>query len=425
MKHLLAILPLFLHLFANAQNDSVQYYFTKAKEAGKAAEHARYYTMIKKAYRLHPYHPAILYHTAIASSLNGKPDEALAMLKKALHVNARADLGHEAFAPLRTVKGFQSLKDLQASLMQPVVQSDTAFVIPDRTLHIECIATGEKEGIFYLGSIHKRKIVRVNPDKTVSDFTTPAQDGLASVFGIKVDRKRKILWACASPMEETENRDSSDRSGVFKYDITTGKLLHKFHPEGVQQKEFVFGDITLHPDGDVFISDSKNNLIFTIADGGGKMELFFTSPEFWNIQGITFSADGKSLFISDYVKGIYRLDMKTKKLERIKEQFDESTKSVDGLTFYKNSLIAIQNNIFPMRVAIFSLNIANDSFIDYRVIDKAHPAFNEPTIGCLSGDTFYYVANSLWSGYTETHDLKTPDQLTEAVILKVDLRLVK
>lgn len=78
-----------------------------------------------------------------------------------------------------------------------------------------------------------------------------------------------------------------------------------------------------------------------------------------------------------------------------------------------------------MRSAIYTLNTNQDELIAYEIIDRAHPAFNEPTIGCITNDTFYYVANSLWSGYTKEQKLKPESELQDVVILKTDLKKLK
>ncbi|MFZ6011282.1 MAG: hypothetical protein ACOYXT_13120 [Bacteroidota bacterium] len=421
MKKILLLISLFISSTVGiCQTHTLQEYYNQAKEAYQAGDHTKFYEMITSAHKLHPYHQTILYQAGLASALTGRSDEAVAYLKKATQIKADFDLDHGDLKSLGDREDFKRLKQLQAEWQQPVRNSDTAFVIKDRTLHIESIAPGEK-GTFYLGSIHKRKIIRVNEKGEAKDFTASAQDGLTSVFGVKVDLKNNILWACASPMEEMEHYDTNAVSGVYKYNLKTGKLIAKYVPTDIK-KNFVFGDLTLNNKGEVFVSDSKNNIIFKVNEVNSKLEEYFTSEEFWNLQGITFTPDGKFLFIADYIKGIYRLDTKSKNLIKLDEDFEVSTKSVDGLTFYHNGLIAIQNAIVPMRVTRYMLNKSQDNLESYVLIDRAHPAFNEPTIGCISGDSFYYVANSLWSGYTEQHQLKPLDELQDVVILKTDLK---
>jgi hypothetical protein len=416
-----ALLTLLSITFATAQDDSISYYFGKAKQAKELKNYPEFYSMISKAHRLHPYHPNILLQTAIASALTGREEQAIKLLGRSLHVKANIDLHNPDLEGLKATNGFHELKILQEDLLKTVIQSDTAFVIPDRTIHIECLANGETKNVFYAGSINKRKILRIENGKS-SEFISQGQDGIASVFGIKVDAKQKILWACASPMNETEQRVATDVSAVYKYELTSGKLLGKYLPEGFD--EYVFGDLVIDPHGRVIVSDSKNNILFTVNEATNKLDRYFESKDFWNIQGITYNKSGSILYISDYIKGVFQLDTKSKTLRKLREAFDLSTKSIDGLSYYNNSLIAIQNYIVPMRVTQYLMD-ENSDLKSYRIIDKAHPAFNEPTIGCISGDTFYYIANSAWSGYEKDFTLKPHDQLHEPVVLRVNLKKLK
>ena len=34
-----------------------------------------------------------------------------------------------------------------------------------------------------------------------------------------------------------------------------------------------------------------------------------------------------------------------------------------------------------------------------RVLERAHPEYEEPTLGALVGDSFYYVANAQWDAF--------------------------
>jgi sugar lactone lactonase YvrE len=405
---------------ANAQ-DSIQYYFSKAREAQQRNDTALFYSMITNAARLHPYRANILYQSAIASSLTGRKAEAIDYLTRAVKVNANADVENKSFSTIRQSKEFDNIIKLQKFLTTPVITSDTAFVIKNKTLHLECIADGDV-GNLYFGSIHQRKIIKSDKYGNIEDFTSSGQDGLTSVFGIKVKTNTSTLWACSSPMREMVNYDSTATSGVFKYDLKLHKLLKKFTPSEAGIKEYVFGDLTLDPQGNAYVSDSRNNIIFRVNESMGMLDNFFSSKDFWNIQGITFSDDGSMLFIADYIKGVFKLDMKTKQLTKLKENINLSTKGIDGLIFYKDNLITIQNSISPMRVTKYQLGKNYNSLEKATIIDNDHPAFNEPTTGCMSGNELYYIANSLWSGYNEDHSLKSEDQLQDVVILKAKMK---
>jgi len=401
-----------------------QSYYGQAREAFKGGDYVKFYDMIVKANELHPYHQGALYYRGVAAALTNRQEEAVNYLRDAVLVNAQFDLSIAELKSLANQKDFEALKSLQQDLRLPILHSDTAFTLKDRTLHLESVAAGEKDGVFYLSSIHRRKILRIDKKGTVTDFTKSAQDGMTSILGIKVDKTRKVLWACSSPMAEMENFDTIAVSAVFKYDLKTGKLLAKYLPEASLKKS-VFGDLILNKKGEAFISDSQSNTIFKVNEATQKLEPYFTSEQFWNIQGITFSEDEKFLFIADYIKGIFRLDTQTKELLQHAKAPLVSLKSIDGLIWYQNSLIAIQNGVTPMRVTRYFLNSSLDKITRFEIIDRAHPSFNEPTNGCISNGTLYYVANSQWGGYDNNHQLKSVDQLQDIVILKTDLTKIK
>lgn len=152
------------------------------------------------------------------------------------------------------------------------------------------------------------------------------------------------------------------------------------------------------------------------------LEQFFSSDEFWNIQGITLSGDERYLFVADYVRGLFRLELEGRRLIHLEASFDISLKGIDGLVWYDNTLIAIQNNVNPMRVTRYTPNRDQDALVSYEILDKKHPAYNEPALGCIQKDKFYYVANSQWGGYDENYRIKPSGQLQDIVILMLKLQ---
>ncbi|HMI64963.1 MAG TPA: hypothetical protein VK517_02940, partial [Cyclobacteriaceae bacterium] len=342
-------------------------------------------------------------------------------LKKAILIDTSFKLeGLADFNSIKDTPEFRSLLELQREWQRPIIHSDTAFVLHDRSLHTEGIDYDAASKTFYVGSIHKRKIVKVTALGVATDFCPEGIDGMTSIFGIKVDAKKNLLWACSSPMQEMKDYDSTARSAVFKFELSSGKLLEKIQRPKME-KDGVFGDLVLNKKGDVFVSDSQTNTIFIINEKTRHLEPFFTSPDFWNIQGLSFSDNEKFLFLSDYVKGIYRLELKTKTLTEVTCNLDVSLKGIDGLVYDDHALIAIQNGTNPRRVMRYILNADQDQIIKFDIIDRKHPAFNEPTLGVVAGKTFYYIANSQWGGYDNEHHIKPDNLLQDIVILQTKL----
>ncbi|MBS1978913.1 MAG: hypothetical protein JST46_16185 [Bacteroidetes bacterium] len=395
--------------------------YAEAEKSYKEKDYPRFYEKIKEANALHPWHQDILYRLGAACALTGRNDEALTALRKAILVNARYDLtSNQDLASLRTLPGWKPLLDLQKEWNKPVTQSREAFRIKDRQLHAEGIAQDGNNNQFYLGSIHKRKIVKVNGNGMVTDFCPDGIEGLSSVFGVQVDLKRNLLWACSSPMREMEQFDSTARSALYKFDLATGRLLEHF-PVPEDYKEVIFGDLLLDPEGVPLVSDSRNNIIWRLNQTQKSLEPFFTSKDFWNIQGLAYSTDGRFLFVADYIKGVFRLDLNSKDLLLLPCQPEVSMKGIDGLYVYKNTLIAIQNGVSPQRVTQYYLNDDAGAITRFEIIDRAHPDFGEPTLGVLRGNEFYYIANSQWEGYTESGAIKDAAELKDIIVLKAKL----
>ncbi len=416
MFRLLAATLVVFSFLSTGASQNVQFYFTEATEALKKRDFVRYDSMISTALKMFPQHPIIIWHAGKAAALNNRPDSAIALLRKAINIRSDFNLSEADLFNIWKHPEFENLEKEKATLETPVITSDTAFVIDDRQLHLESVAYDPREKVLYGGSIHKRKIIRITRDGKVSDFIKAEEHGITSVFGLKIDTRRRLLWACASPMKEMQNYDSTATSALYQFSLKNGKLLASYSPSDTLTGH-VFGDVILDGNGNPFVSDSKNNIIYTIDREKGVLVPFFTSPEFWNLQGMTFSGDFQELYVSDYIKGIYVLDMRTRHLTPVKAAYAISLKGADGIYFYRNSIITIQNGVYPHRVVRHWLNESKNAFDRYTVVDNNHPAFGEPTIGTFDGNTFYYVATSQWNGY-ENGKVKTASQLRPIVILR-------
>jgi hypothetical protein len=54
-------------------------------------------------------------------------------------------------------------------------------------------------------------------------------------------------------------------------------------------------------------------------------------------------------------------------------------------------------------------------------LEAANPAFQEPTLGVVVEDTFYFVANSQWNRFDDQGHLPPAQQLQEPLILALPL----
>jgi len=209
-------------------SQSLQDYYNKSLEAYQQKDYALFYENISKSAELHPYHQGILYQKAIAATLTQKPEEAVALLQKAILMNAYFDLTMDDLKSLQERKDFRSVLELQQTLKKPIATSRTAFVIPDRQLHAEGISVGLKPGTFFVTSIHKRKVIYIDETGKTSDFIVSKQDGLGATMSVKADAETKTLWIASVNTPEMIDYDSTLTSSVYQYDFRTKKLLNRY-----------------------------------------------------------------------------------------------------------------------------------------------------------------------------------------------------
>lgn len=397
-------------------------YRQAAVEAYKQKDYARYRENLQKALELSPHHPTVLYNLAGAHALNGDGAAALAALGRVAAMGLVYPAARdEDFASVKGSAEFAAILKRFEANAAPISHSATAFTLAGKGLVTEGVAYDPADGTFYVSSVRERKIVAV-PKQGAPRTLASARDGLWSALGMKVDPKRRILWACTAALPQMENFREEDRgrSGVLEIDLKTGKVTGTHLLPG-GSGEHVLGDLAIDERGDVFASDSVSPAIYRISGDGGAPELFLGPGPFASPQGLAFSPDGKLLFVADYSMGVFAVDLTTKAATPLAQPDDMTLLGIDGLYFHDGGLIAIQNGVNPQRVVRLDLSRDLRRVEALRVLEQRNPAFDEPTLGVVVGRDFYYVANSQWGAVNEKGELAPPEKLREHVVLKLKL----
>src|SRR5262245_21714864 len=322
-----------------------------------------------------------------------------------------------------TLAGIMTLLLMAAEPAVPAASTppapEVAITIKEKDLIPEGIAWDPKGSTMYVSSLQKNKIVAVAADGAAKDFTTTQQDGLWDVLGLRVDVERRILWAMSAG--DMKFKEEKGLSGVFKYDLTTGKLIKKYLPADGKSNH-LFNDAALSPRGDLYLTDSLAGSILWIPLDKDELQPFLGPDILRYPNGIAITPDGKTLFVA-HETGIAVIDTSTKDLHDIRTQTGVPLLGIDGLYFHKGSLVAIQNGVGPGRVMRFYLSKGWDRVEKAETIDADNPLFHIPTTGALAGDTFYYLANSQLDSFNPSNGrILPPDKLKETWILKVLLR---
>jgi len=425
MKALIIFLLLVLSGLSAFSDDSTRTFndlYQEGITAYRAGDYDTFVDRFEEIIKQRPDHPASLYNLACGYALKGDHKKSLAYLKK---LAARGiDMGAEADSDFESLRDTDEFRKLVASLQylrEPVNNSRVAFTIPEQSLFPEGIAFDPIKKHFYLGSIYRRKIIRIAPDGSAESFVDDKQDGLLAVLGMRVDPVRRILWACCTGSGNMIDKQPGDDTlaGLFAYSLEDGRLIKKYILNDSVVHDL--NDVAIYTDGRAYVTDSRTGAVFMADLIKDTLKTVIEAGIFIGSNGIDFTPDGKYLFVADYGSTLYRIKMSDLSLKEIKCPGKNSLYGIDGLYFYDGDLVAIQNGIRPHRVIRLRLNGSLDKVKKCDIIEMNHPDFAEPTTGAIAGDEFYYIANSqiqlLNSNWTELPS----ERLKNTVILKTDL----
>jgi len=416
---LFLILPC-LAAFAQSDQKDSRYYESLARKAHQEKNYTSFLANMQLAADLRVNHPRLMYELAAAYALNGKSNEALSLLKRATGMGLVFPIATDHdFDSIRSLPEFTAiLKEIEEN-KSPKISSVPAFTVHEKGLVPESIAYDERTSTFYLSSVYKRKILSITKAGDARVFSSDA-DGLWSVMGMRVDPARRLLWVCttAHPQMMNFNPQDKGKTALIKYDLRSGKVLARFQPVDSTQPHW-FGDLVINSAGDVYTSDSVTPAVYVVRHDGNQLEPLLEGEPFVSPQGLDFTPDEKNLFLADYAKGVFLIDLITKKVTSIPADF--TLLGIDGLYYHRGSLIGVQNGVNPERVIKLSLNRDLTRFDHFETLEANNPAFDEPTLGVLLKDRFYLVANSQWGAIDDAGHLSAEDKLKYPIILKIKL----
>ncbi len=386
-------------LSLGAQQDSWLEWNKAAAAAYRQKDYAGFRDWLRKMAAVTPAHPRLVYKLAAAEALAGNPERALAGLR---HYAALGLLRSVETDPdFASLRGSRELADILRRMEEnkkPVSHSKIAFTLPAGLL-TEDIAYDSVSRCFYVSSIHKRKILRIDPGGAVSDFIAEGRDGVWGIMALSVDSKRRVLWASTSALPQSEGYRSSDegRSAVLRYDLGTGKLQKRYDPAPGERHSF--GDMTVDAAGNVVVSDSFGP-VYTIRLDRDVLEALVPAGVFTSSQTPAAAPDGR-VFVSDYGRGIGIVDPATHAVSWLAGPEDLALTGIDGLYLAGQTMIAVQNGTDPQRVLRLHLDPALGRVIRWEIIERNTPSLREPTHGVFVGTDFYYIGHSGWDEWTD------------------------
>lgn len=401
----LAVGPALANDYATARTELIAAY--------QAGDFAAMVTAAERALQARPGYPGAMFNLALAQALNDDAAASLATLRQlaARGVDYAADEADE-FAALRALPQWEAYALQLATLRAPVGSTEVALQLAEDRFVPEGIAI-DGDGAILLGSIHTGRLLRARDAvETLSDGA-----GHWSVFGMRFHDDGGLWFASAAVPQLAGVGEERGRTGLFRIDPASGELtVAAVLPQ--QADEQVLGDL-LVVGNSIYTTDSLTGAVYRYDIESGRYRQLLEPGRLGSPQGLVMDAAQRHLYVADYIGGLYRVSLGDGGLTRLEVPSTLTDYGIDGLYRYGAELIAIQNGVRPHRVVALRLGDDGVSITGSRLLAANLPQFDEPTLGVVQGDDFYFVANSHWNRFTADHTL--PDGLSGPIVLRLSL----
>lgn len=396
MKKAFLLFVIILNSLVSVAQVQQQKMYNASLRAYKSKDYKTFLELAQKLDSLRPFHPTYTYNLASAYALTNDSDKAIATLHKLVLMDNTSAFETDAdFKSLQEYDGFKAVVALKEAQNTKMATSKSVVTLSEKELHPEGLIYLSKSKTWLASSVRKRKIVAFDI-KTGQCKDWFNYEKTLAVLALKADANEQFLWVATAALPQMENFDKklNGRAEVLKIDIKTKQVIKAFAVDGIH----VFGDLIVAKNGVVYVSDSSKPLVYKI-ENDAISEFVSFETDGYNLQGLAFNEQQNKLFVADYLKGIAVIDIATKTKTWLSFPDGTTAKGIDGLVFYKNALVAVQNGAKPIRVTQFQLNALQDTISGFKIIDNNRPEFNEPALTTLVGAKLYFFGNSPWNAY--------------------------
>lgn len=344
----------------------------------------------QRALEIAPGHPVIYERLADVETRLGNLDAAVGYLASMGALGGTTtQIDEPAFEPLADHPRFADVAAVLRANGAPQEPAEIFVTFEDNQLSPEGLAWDPQTGDLFTGSFLQRKIVRIEPDGTVSDLGDSANHGLGAVLGMWVDAQRRELWAAAG---STSMEEMTHPAELVRYNVDTGELVARY-PAPVMDAPLLVNDVVVTEDGTAWMTESLVGGLYRVSPGGEDLELFVELPQFGFANGIAASGDGQTIYVG-HAEGLSAIDAVTATIDRVISEGDFTLVSADGLSWADGSLVLVQNQpSLNNRVVLVDLDDSGRRALGIRHLPIGLPAGLEPYTSAVAGEWVYVTAS--------------------------------
>lgn len=281
------------------------------------------------------------------------------------------------------------------------------------TAYPEGVAWSAKQSTFFVSSVRHGTVGKVDMAGRYTPFITDAQ--LVSTLGLALDAQRNTLWVAIGDLGGSTRSGPATQgklAAVAAYDASTGQR-RAYHALGqLHEGAHVANDLTLDPQGNVYVTDSFSPVIYRI-DTQGKASVFARSDRFtgegFNLNGIVYHPDG-FLLVNKHNSGeLFRVSLKNpQQIDAV--ALPQALKGADGMVLRGPGRLSVVQNSGADRTLDL---VSTDGWKSATIAREQKSVLSFPTTAAAVGKDLYVLNARLDS-------LMTPDapKVSEFVLQK-------
>jgi len=172
-------------------------------------------------------------------------------------------------------------------------------------------------------------------------------------------------------------------------------------------------------DGSVFVTESVHGAVLRLRPGARTLERLDVPGDFTSPQMPALSADGRTLLVPDYARGLAQLDVGAPCPCAARWTTNGPgvfTAGIDGLVRDGDALLAVQNGTPPPRVLRLSADLQRQ-----QVLESGTPGLGEPTHAIVVGRALWFIADVGWDRFEQSGRRKAGAPASHAELRSVPL----
>jgi len=323
--------------------------------------------------------PELLYDIASERAQGRDFEGALAMLERLDAQGWTFCPADRDMADLVKLPRYRALCARMKARAPRVARARVALTLADQRLRPEGIAYDDAHDAIFMGSVARRKIIRITSDGEVHDFV-PSGTGIYAVLGVRVDAAHGLLWAASTARPSMEGYDPRDqgKAALLAFDLDSG--APRLALPLIDGGKHMLNDVAIAPDGTAYVTDTETGAVWRHRAADRGLVAVLAAGTLRAPNGI--ACDGPRLLVA-HVSGVTVVELASGARTQLVVPAGSTLGGLDGLYVEGDVLLGVQNAFGSPRVVRAELDGGHTVARRIAVLESMHPALETVTTAAL------------------------------------------